>query len=73
MKSAFFVGQPVEICMVGTVTEKWNQLQPTFKLKNSVHGDVQLVGDLVKVTCIDMLGFRYFAKGTLVRGKAFYR
>ena len=47
VKSMFFVGEPIQICMKG----KFRRDVPggLNGLQASVHGDVQLVGDLVKV------------------------
>ena len=47
LKSMFFVGEPIQICMRG----KFRRDVPRgiSKLQASVHGDVQVVGDLVKV------------------------
>ena len=47
VKSMFFVGEPIQICMKG----KFRRDVPSGLngLQASVHGDVQLVGDLVKV------------------------
>ena len=47
VKSMFFVGEPIQICMKG----RFRSDVPggLANLQNSVHGDVQLVGELVKV------------------------
>lgn len=48
VKSLFFVGEPIQICMKG----RFRRNAPSNALKDlqsSVHGDVQLVGDLVKI------------------------
>ena len=47
LQSMFYVGEPIQICMKG----KFRRDVPggLANLQNSVHGDVQLVGDLVKV------------------------
>ncbi len=47
VKSMFFVGEPIQICMKG----KFRQDVPggLKNLQNSVHGDVQVLGELVKV------------------------
>lgn len=47
LKSMFYVGQPIQICMKGKFRRDVSGgLQ---SLQNSVHGDVALVGELVKV------------------------
>jgi hypothetical protein len=46
-RSALFVGQPVQICMTGKFKRDYSG--GLTQLQNSVHGDVKLIGDFLKV------------------------
>ena len=48
-KSMFFVGEPIQICMKGKFRQGLSSLSAGATLQNSVHGDVQVIGDLVKI------------------------
>merc|ERR1711935_652728 len=47
VKSLFFVGEPIQICMSGTFRR--SVPNGVKQLQSSVHGYVKLVGDLIKI------------------------